>query len=529
MNTTEEMDIEHVKTLLTQTCHSPSCNCLVKLQNYKQLIQGQWGTCWFVAVLNMILLSDKLGMVLKDYIKKSFPDTDITCWTPQQIKDHLEKEIAGQSCGYVDPNILQNVFSDGFNIVYDILKPKEIMTEFFSNHIDPNRFNPNWNAKSGGFPSHILVPYIIRLGFGCTNLKHLYLSFPKAYAYGIEPRNLKINRLCIDYLRACLLSRLDIKIFILTTDATSESMYRDIWEKKKTYLFLAKYLCYVDECNKQLVVYTLDCAALLSNNSNEKRGHAICAITCDSRGYLLNSYLPSPLDTSPIQNKTCSVYEYDWHHWSNKKEIFTLELNAENHTCSNGKILNLEDNTKELKDIFEVNREANIFTYSRDVGHSSFIYIKETLPIDLDKSVLNIHDLEKTDAHTYKAFETFLVPYIYLLKFKCRVNLRFEYIGQHLNPIKHTIHKHGIPLIKSNVIVHYYNIVYPIEHALYVLNTLMDVLPDEMTLVSKKEKLFLGVEYLRTKRVRVDSMVGGTTNLCDDKKLFQNLKTIVEQ
>ena len=115
-----------------------------------------------------------------------------------------------------------------------------------------------------------------------------------------------------------------------------ESERKDIFTNRNV-LYLAKYICLI--VYDILVVYKLDCAFLASNNNNYRKGasgHAICAVTCDGQGYILNSYLPGKIANSNTSEnvtetksndpiKDCPVYEYDWYKW-NKNDFFYIKL-----------------------------------------------------------------------------------------------------------------------------------------------------------------------------------------------------------
>lgn len=521
-------DSENMKTLLMQSCADPSCSCKERVSQYKHLIQGQYGMCWFVSVLNMMFLSDKLGALLRPYIAQVFSD-DPTCWTPEDIKTHLENEVSGQVCTPVNLNVMKNIFKDTFSIVSKILEPINVLGEFISTSDDINRFNKEWFANSGGFPSHVLVPYILRLGVKFCSVKHLYFSFPLAKQYNIEPRWIKLNRLCTDYLRGFMLSDQDIQLFILTTDQSNEDQYNDIWNNQR-HLFISRYICILDECNKQLVLYTLDCAALNSCDNNKTRsGHIVCAITCNSHGYLMNSYHPSPGTVTYEQAlKSCSVYQYDWQQWYNKDDILRLQLHTD-HTCSGGEMLNFSHNEQAIREIFNGSqKDEYIFTYHRDVGHNTYVYVKETIPLIKDENIDTLHELDKIDALTYEAYKVFMAPYFYLLKQRVSdsmsINLRFEYIGTNFDPnvpIKYDTHKMGIPGARvskgESIFVHYYMVSIPFDRDAIVkrddvLKLILDVTPDEIAVLRNPQaptQIVIGVEYMRSQSMLVHPVFGG--------------------
>ncbi len=470
-----------------------NCDCETFLINNKHIKQGQYGMCWFVSILNTILLSDRLSNALKPYINTSAILE--VCQNIDNIASHLEKEVSNKPC-ISDKCSLETIF--------DIAKYstnkffREVLQEFFSNSQVYTLFGPE-DYKTGGHPSHIIMPYLVRLGYPSCNIKHVVFNMSHIFStLFTDPRKIKINRLCQEYLQAQFRHcSQKIEIFIISTVESGTSQYDDI-RLQKDDLYLGKFICFIE--NNKLFSYKLD-AVLLTSNNNFMRGsgHAICAITCKNNGFILNSY-----DPNKKSDNQCSLLPYDWYKWEKNKHFYhTIE---QNNTCTGGTMI---EPSKLTSNIF--NTKKNEFTFNRNVGNNSFIYVRSIHDYTPNMYIESLHTqhLFNTPRHIDEQiiYKEILKPYFYLInEISAEAHIFgiiYEFAGYFPNIVfsleNSVLLQKGI--VENGMNMYAYKITVPMNAFISLASLIKECLPDDITLVQSihnPNQFGLYVQYFRS-------------------------------
>ncbi len=495
------------------TCGN-NCDCETLILSSNQIKQGQYAMCWFVSLLNTLLLSDRLSSILKPYINTSAILQ--LCQNPDIIASHLLNEVSNKPCLAPTCTIDTIINVAKYTIHTEVFR--EILHEYFSDN--PTSFGPE--NISGGYSARVIMPYLVRLGFPSCNIKHCVFNVDNVYRnLFTDPRQIKLVRLCHEYLENIYKCNKNVEIFILSI-AESLSMEFDDIRNKRDNLYLGKFICFID--NGKLFVYKLDAALLSSNNSIFKNmGHAISAITCKNHGFIVNSY-----DPVNINHKTCSLFNYDWYKWeSNRYFYHTIE---QNHTCTGGHMISANPTSF---NIF-TSKKAE-FTYNRNIGNNSMIYVRSIHTLTLDNTIESLHTTHRyntprhiDEQNTYKYF---LKPYFYLLNeisgFNNIKGIIYEFSGYFPNITFSLANSILIQkgIIKNGMNMYGYKITIPMQYYYPDFSKLIqECMPDDITIIqniSNPNQYGLYVQYFRNimnPKLPIGLVHGGIDNLYQDQQ-----------
>lgn len=365
-------------------CIHKNCYCEEKIYNQGQIKQGNYGTCWFVAVLNILFISDDVSTILRETMSENkIKKHETICETPDNIVNHLMNDIVNKY--YTKKKKISNIINYIFQDIFE-----EYITDKYANV----KFGPE--NVSGGYPYKILVPYILYLKYPICKIKHIIMDFNFIInKFKIEPRTLKINRLCQDYIYNYKI----VNIFIITF---IQNMNDD-----NSYLYTGKYIIYIN--NKNLVVYKLDCGILINNNypidpntgKMRETGHAICMLTCNKKGFIVNSHDLANIENIDNNIKTCTIFEHDWYKWKRNEYYYHTVIEG---GCGNGEI-------KTKMDIQTLNSQ-NDFIYHKNQGQNTLIYTKYKI---FEKFEKNQFELIHTNDSIKEYYNRYLKPYLYFI------------------------------------------------------------------------------------------------------------------
>ena len=467
-------------------CLVNDCECREYIRKMMQLKQGSYGMCWFVSVLNAIFISKGLRAVLHEYVNREFLLQ--ACGEPDVVANHLINEVKGKTC--LQPACtLDDIIGVGTAATKKILY-EQMLQEYFSEAQNPFVFADD-DHQTGGLPLRVICPYLVRLGYPACNIKHVVYTFSSLVRNKVDPRSVKVGRLCQDYLKYLHSCFENVDIFIFTMNQDMVSQLDDI-SKQNIALYMAKYLCFIS--GSQLHTYKLDCAFIASNNNSYRQsGHALCCVTCDDVGYILNSYHPKE-----GKHKTCSVYRHDWYKWPSN-EYYYHTINSDN-TCSQGEMIAASPGNESL---FKTN-DAH-FTYHRNVGVNTFIYLRDIQDIHPNTSIENIHSGSDATMSTIKGmFDEHVKPYLYLLDGLARrdsvngLHFQFDACFHFQEMTNVTVLQKGI--VKPGMQVYSYTLTVPTNYIPQMIDLCQAVFPDDMMVVHNgfNPRLFMVVvQYVR--------------------------------
>lgn len=495
-----------VKDELMVDCLHQNCDCEKRVEKLKHLKQGKFGMCWFVSMLNILFLSDKLTTILRPYLTRTFKTTDTSCTQPDEIAKHLANDVKTKLCTRGD------FFGADIRTMLHmehLAKSKRVFEKVFRDYISkehtPYRFGSE-DFETGGWPYNIIVPYLVYVGFPICNIKHVVMDYDNiASVLKTDPRRLKINRICQDYIRDSVAQYNEYpRILILTRLQNDAHQLHDI-AAGRTSSFLGRYVPII--LGDKLYVYTLDCAALASNNNSKKHGHAICALTCNTKQYLVNSY--DPADATGNLSKSCSTYQYEWTKW--KKHDFFHHTITPDDMCKEGTMFDINTLSNDQK-TFNFLSTENRFTFHRDVGVNTFVFVVEDddiLPLSPNPQIENIHMNVQTkqlipfQILTY--FTVYIKPYLYLL------DMLFKKDG--LQPVEYVCEGYELNMqsISTNLTVLQYGSFQPcVNMFIYSIRVpenpeayarlLIDCLPEDIVICQSKSQphhFGLLIEYER--------------------------------
>jgi hypothetical protein len=386
-----------------------------------------------------------------------------------------------------------------------------IFHEFISNQVSCTWFGPEDN-QSGGAPYLIMVPYITRIDFPIKSIKHVLMNIDNIRStLFTEPRMLKFTRIIQDYLKEIVYKQNKElpRIFVMTMIQGDQSCLIDILNGN-TNLFLGKHVCII--VNGILVVYSLDSMTFSSNNNTNRLipgtpeprayGHAICALTCNDKGYIVNSYDPS---NEPDPLKSCSVYEYNWKRW-NKNEYYHHTIAQDK--CSEGKVFDINHLDQTAKHfVFSTNQDR--FTFSRNVGVNSFIFVNEPAAIITLIPVVEFEDMHHPQEPQYHYYQEYLKPYFYysahlfLVQGITNIMYKFE---SHVTTNLQSVSAANLRIIREGIFRPCINMsIYSIRFGQGVpldkcIDVLLDVFPEDIMIVQSQTNpldFALYVEYQR--------------------------------
>lgn len=455
-----------------------ACDCETYLTQSKHIKQGQHGICWFVSMLNTILLSDRLSAILKPYI-----DTNQVlqiCQNPDVIVNHLATEVSNKSC--VTPACTFDTLVDlGKYTTNQIDIFRSILYEYFSDSQLATIFGSE-DHQTGGYGFRVIMPYLVRLGMPSCNIKHTIFNLTSIYSnLFTDPRQIKLARLCQEYLQTVYKCNKNIDIYILTITQNDSNNIDDI-KRERDYLYLGKFICFID--NGILFVYKLD-AALLSSNNNIVRGsgHAISAITCKNHGFLINSY-----DPDNVSNKNCSVFHYDWYKWDSNNHFYhTIE---QNNTCTGGYMI---ESSPKTASVFKTKKDE--FTFHKNIGTNSLIYVRSIHSINTNQNIESLHSthLYNTPAHQQEqsVYNDCIKPYLYLINEVALesniIGITYEFFGYITNIVLSAELSTSIliqrGIVENGMNIYIYRVIVPPRYTTYFANILKECLPDDIMIV----------------------------------------------
>ena len=129
--------------------------------------------------------------------KKKGHGLSVTSYSPDCIAHHLETEVKNKTC--VSPSCsLVNVA-----IIESEAKKKTVfenlLQEYFSDDSSSISFG-NVGHSTGGIPYKIISPYLVRIGYDIKKIKHVIYNIYPTQFQGIDPKSVKLARLCQNYL-----------------------------------------------------------------------------------------------------------------------------------------------------------------------------------------------------------------------------------------------------------------------------------------------------------------------------------------
>ena len=496
-------------------CKHKNCKCEKKFKQLKQLKQGKVNLCWLVSVLNMLLFSDEISTQLKKFIDIKYMIK--SCQNLENIHKYIKEKVSKQLCApnKYHSNILKlrdlndkKILEEKLDII------KYLFEEFITN--DNNELTKFKEIKfeNGDIPYYIYIQYLSLLGYDINTVRHIVMDFNKIKNItSYNPRQFKMCRLFSDYLRKYLFCN-PLNIFICTI---LQQVKIDVNKLNNDFMYLGKYICILEKLTNGkyfYIVYKLDCG-ILGGFNKKHLSHAISMVTCNTQGYILNSFYDNNKELElrdPL--KSCGVFKYDWYKWNNNDFYYH---NFVDDNCANASII---DKNK-LFSLYDNNGyidKENDFCYNKNVGLcNSHFYVKiNEKIIDKNEMIENIHnDLN---------FDEYLKPYIYLLydeinKYnrkhleKINIKINFENIQPgfiNINEDKFIIIQRGI--IKENMVLHHYiiNVNINIEIIKFIGDTLFNCLTDDVMIIYHRNTSIFSIliEYIKNN----NSSISTTSN-----------------
>lgn len=475
------------------------CDCEDRIKTLSQFKQGEYAMCWFVAVLNNLFVSEGLSEIVKKYVDPTLFVSH--CENPSVIANHIMNDVKGKSCV---PQWL--IFKGGQDQIKNASLTLRKFYEFFEEYINESSHQPDFFGSGdiihGGFPSKIIIPYLFRLGYPLCLIKQVIYNIDLIYPkHKIDPRGLKINRLCHDYLKSLHITGNSIEIFILTLEQSRDSISYDI-KNQRSMLYIGKYICYLLYDNSgqlYLIVYKLDCGFLLSNNNKSRMGHAISMLSCKNSGFIVNSFKN---EDSIDALKSCSIYNYDWCKWIDNTYFYHKLLSTpEGPKCNMGAIINSSTAEK------YIDPPKNNFLYNRNIGINSFIYVFNSYKINYLPPQLELH----LDIPILKSlYDEILKPYLYLLFLNAadeNINININFVGttsMNMNMYANDILiQRGIIKNCMNVCCYKFIIDFHINISKFI-DMLKDHLADDIMIIqgiNNKNEFLIFIEYLRSDKI----------------------------
>lgn len=358
--------------------------------------QGPYGICYFVALLNAIMYSEGITKLIESKPMTFFAQIPKVS-TVDDVMKHIHMDISQQPC--IPP---EELTEENISKLQDYLKntlsyKKGLLYEY--NNYDEINKHKFQHIGYGGWSYEYVYKYFVRLGFKPNSIKHVFINGDMIIKAGYLHKNkpLRFHQILSDYL-----SFVHQKIS-RPKDKLPDVLFITQFVPDTIQVNLAKYICLL--WNDMLYVYTLDCM-ILNSLVNPKRPHlhAICAITCKKKGFIINSHDPSP-DEQIVDFKNCSVYQYDWINWP--KDTYISQVYGKNG-CHSGKTITMPKDKLHLV-------PSEQFLYHKDYTTSTFFYIKSAIQL---KSHYSEYELN-----------TYLQPYMYLLRHNLGIDFEFTRVA----------------------------------------------------------------------------------------------------
>lgn len=400
--------------------------CDYKLSNFMHYMQGDYGMCWFTAILNTLAMSDGLSREIGVLFTQS--NLGQTCLDPSNIAQILTSQLQKKMClrkhdaNYIaNINALLSVYRNPFNfkqLLYECISRNKCRVVLFPNQ-----------GINGGLPSDFLVKFLAYIGYCLDNVCNVMCDFSKIRAiFSVNPRTIKYVRVCQDYLTNKLTAPNSKEPKIMIVNIFYDDVIQYITQHingipPRHHFYMGKYICLTvtnQTNNKQLLyVYKLDACILGSCRPTDinNPGHVITATTCKGKGYLLNSYTPLETNASgkvvyetngsskrmtSSNGRDCSVFGYDWQNWENKNEFYVNEIIGDPMSkvntklfCIGGNVINSQTDNVQFQQYMtpspkliyhrDVSMHGNILVYVLD---GVYTIDQTTIMLDLE----TLHD-----------------------------------------------------------------------------------------------------------------------------------------
>jgi len=477
-----ENDIDYMKVdSIQDDCDPKSCfDCRILL-DIKRIRQEKTGICWFASLIHIFNWSDSFR---KKKIKKT-----------KSLETALKElnELANKPCtkNFYELSLV-NFFVRN-PVTYHEERENNILYEYFS----PNgSFFCDATPTSGGFPINYLMPYLVTIGYEPTSIKHVISNLDKVRLLYDEkddrnPRKTKYMRVLSDYLRELIVYK--PRGIVETTDVftfTFLQQYKYLDNLIDRTLLLGKYIMFIHE--KFIQVFKLDAMILISlNNHKRGSGHAICAISCNKEGYILNTYDQDDYITAG--NNDCGLFKYDWYKW-NPYDMFSHSFN-DTYQCTAGKIEGIyEIQTRAGQSLSDaVNDETNKYYYHRNIGDNSFLYVRQADMIINDKIKNEYNKFIQQRAY----FDLYVLPYFLYFTNITKIfltEITYEYLVSIKSNLSQLINGIGYdPDVKTNKNWGYYKLEKsPISK---INNFFLEIIPEDFRIYEDDYTFYILVEY----------------------------------
>jgi hypothetical protein len=339
------------------------CNKVVTIPQYV-------GTCWFNAILMMILYSqnsrnlliknkffikkrNKLEEIFYDILYKYYIDpkkaiTYFNIMRPEEIlKEYKYKQF-----------LYENMIKNGYfikifmSVFLRKIKIKHLVLDYFDNDIfiGINKYIKNYINYKGEYNLHIKYCNLNYDYIRENNRK--YKSIPQYIIINLWDKNNVLMRELKNH--DCINKIYNINYFKTTYK------FKNLYELK-------------DKIEFNGHTYILDSCSISNYNKKIGFAHAIAGITCENNKYIYNGWIRNTLDyniKTAIKNPLpCELMKYDWNiHKPN------------NRFCLNQKICSIKNLDKTIEDklCFSLNR-----------GERTLIYVLSDNKICDDDKILN--------------------------------------------------------------------------------------------------------------------------------------------
>jgi len=374
---------------------SEDCKSLI---NEYRIRQGKTGICWFASLMHIFNLSDRFRFILTE--KKS---------ELIEVLDELNT-LANKPCT-CDPIKQSSVKSFIESLrPYHGYKDNYILYEYFS----PTGIDfCNATPYSGGFPLYYIMPYLVKLGFELSSIKHVISDLDKVRELYFDidnrhPRKTKYIRVLSDYIKDLLVLRprdIDEETDILIFTILHQGKYLERPIDRK--LFIGKYIMFIH--GDYIYVFRLEAMTLTTLNDLRRRsGHAMCAISCNQKGFIVNTYDQE----NKKSGNDCGLFEYNWYKW-NPDYIFSHSFNDKNE-CTDGKMIKIDDiqfpGESSISNFLV--KQEKVFYYHRNVGDNSFFYVIENkVIIDRDDVLIHYEYYNNNFKNHKPYFISYVLPY----------------------------------------------------------------------------------------------------------------------
>lgn len=376
---------------IPDNCEPATCNDCKVLLDSKRIRQEKTGICWFASLLHIFNWSD--GFRNKKLKKTKRLETAL-----KELKNLANKPCTSD---FSKLSLVVNFCAKSVTFHED--GPNNILYEYFS---PTGALYCDATATSGGFPTNYLMPYMVTLGYDPTSIKHVVSDLDKVQLLysgkdNRNPRQTKYMRVLADYLRELMVFKprgIEESTDVCTLSFLQSNKNFDNPIDRR--LALGKYVMFIH--GDYIQVFKLDAMILISlNNSKRGSGHAICAVSCNNEGYIINTYDQDDYHTA--DNNDCGLFEYDWHKW-NPDYVFAHSFNDQ-HQCTSGGMKKISD-IAATSVTTVANNNTKDYYYHRNIGDNSFMYVRQADVMVTDK-VIHYHGFKQHAEY----FSLYVMPY----------------------------------------------------------------------------------------------------------------------